>query len=176
MYLSAINVLTDPNYGEVREGYGSPFYALVSQMPTLGNVSDPFENLNDTVSKDFPSILTHDYYKGVTSSNITVEMRRIDRTTRYSYTFPAGEIANVVIDISHVSRDLNSDEAVVVYERGSIDVQPPYYTAKGAYDIHLEDRAFFGARIYICGKFLNGSPIFKLFRSNDTTTESHSNK
>lgn len=74
---------------------GAPKYGVVSQMPVIGNISNPLLDLNDTrAAADVTSV---GYYKSSLGSGITVELGATSRAGLYQYTFPTGNQVNVVV-------------------------------------------------------------------------------
>ena len=100
-------------------------------MPVLGEVKNPFEGIQDSVTG--VNKAGNDYYKFVSGSNITVELGASNHSGIYQYTFPGGYAANVVIDISHVFQPPQGQG--LKYKAGSFEV--------------LSDRIYKGTGHYI---------------------------
>ena len=103
----------------------------ITQMPILGNIKNPFGDVQDTAVG--PDRYGHGYYKAVTGSNITVELRASNHSGIYQYTFPAEHTANVIVDISHVFQPSQGQE--LTYKAGAFEV--------------LSDRSYKGTGHYI---------------------------
>jgi len=78
---------------------GAPKYGVVSQMPVMGNVSNPLVDLGRNRSVIDESQLG--CYKSSLDSGVTIEVAATEHAGLYNYTFPAGQ-KNVVVDVSHV--------------------------------------------------------------------------
>jgi putative alpha-1,2-mannosidase len=117
---------------------GAPKYGVVSQMPVLGNVTNPLADQTGTrLSPDESSV---GYYKASLGSNITVELGATSRAGMYLYTFPSSSSTrNVIVDISHVlpsfrgmglsQNYLGGDMSVTAQKDGSLQ-----YQGSGSYD------------------------------------------
>lgn len=128
---------------------GAPKYGVVSQMPVLGNITNPLANLNDTrVSPDITSI---GYYKASLGSGITVELGATSRAGFYQYTFPAGNQSNVVVDISHVLPSYRGQGLSQHYLGGNITTSNNHYEGHADYDNGWNRAPDW--RIYFCGFF-----------------------
>ncbi|CCD46136.1 putative glycosyl hydrolase protein [Botrytis cinerea BcDW1] len=130
---------------------GSPKYGVVSQMPILGNITNPLVNLNDTrASADITSV---GYYKASLGSNITVELGATSRAGFYQYTFPEGRgTPNVVVDVSHVLPSYRKQGLSQNYLGGNITVlEDGHYEGSGDYNNGWNMAPDW--RIYFCGYF-----------------------
>lgn len=85
---------------------GAPKYGVVSQLPLVGDVTQPLSNL--TVGRKTADGGSVGYYKAVTSEDVIVELAAASRAGMYQYTFPTNgtgagdEKGNVLVDVSHV--------------------------------------------------------------------------
>lgn len=111
---------------------GAPKYGVVSQMPALGNITNPLANLNDTRAS--PDIASVGYYKASLGSRITVELGATSRAGFYQYTFPAGNQSNVVVDISHVLPSYRGQGLSQHYLGGNITTSSDHYKGHADYD------------------------------------------
>jgi predicted alpha-1,2-mannosidase len=128
---------------------GAPKYGVVSQMPILGNITNPLANLNDTRAS--PDITSVGYYKASLGSGIIVELSATGRAGFYQYTFPVGNQSNVVVDISHVLPSYRSQELSQHYLGGNITASNNHYEGYADYDNGWNRAPDW--RIYYCGYF-----------------------
>ncbi|ESZ98696.1 glycoside hydrolase family 92 protein [Sclerotinia borealis F-4128] len=130
---------------------GAPKYGVVSQMPVLGNITNPLAELNDTrASVDATSV---GYYKASLGSNITVELGSTSRAGFYQYTFPESKgTPNVVVDVSHVLPSYRKQGLSQNYLGGNITVlEDGHYEGFGDYNNGWNMAPDW--RIYFCGYF-----------------------
>jgi putative alpha-1,2-mannosidase len=116
---------------------GAPKYGVVSQMPVLGNITNPLADLTDTRSA--PDQSEVGYYKSSLGSGITVELAATERAGLFQYTFPSNSNAtNVVVDVSHVLPSFRGMGLEQHYLGGSITVdkdgKETRYYGSGSYD------------------------------------------
>jgi hypothetical protein len=117
---------------------GAPKYGVVSQLPVLGNISNPLANLQATRAS--PDITEVGYYKSSLGSGITVELSATRKGGLYKYTFPKDSVQpNIVVDVSHVLPSYRGQGLGQNYLGGRIDVkedQPGHvhYEGYGIYD------------------------------------------
>lgn len=128
---------------------GAPKYGVVSQMPWLGDILNPLDDLNDT--RKTPDNSSVGYYKASLGSNITVELGATHRAGFYQYTFPAGGQANVVVDVSHVLPSYRGQGLSQNYLGGNITVSENQYEGYGDYNNGWNRAPDW--RIYFCGYF-----------------------
>ncbi|KAH8653932.1 glycoside hydrolase family 92 protein [Tricladium varicosporioides] len=128
---------------------GAPKYGVVSQMPTLGNITNPLVDLNDTRSQ--PDVTSVGYYKSQLGSNISVEMSATSRAGIYQYTFPVGREANVIIDVSHVLPSYKGPGLTQRYLGGNITTTNIHYEGFGDYSNGWNHAPNW--RIFFCGYF-----------------------
>ncbi|CAD6447064.1 1b64a91e-9f8e-4593-bb22-c3a1f60776ac [Sclerotinia trifoliorum] len=136
---------------------GAPKYGVISQMPVLGNITNPLANLNDTrASADVTSV---GYYKASLGSNITVELGATSRAGFYQYTFPEGKgIPNVVVDVSHVLPSYRKQGLSQNYVGGNITLLGDgHYEGFGNYNNGWNMAPDW--RIYFCGYFESPSTV-----------------
>ncbi|KAF4624728.1 hypothetical protein G7Y89_g13441 [Cudoniella acicularis] len=126
---------------------GAPKYGVVSQMPVLGNISNPLD-LNDTRAQ--PDVTSVGYYKSFLGSNITVELSATSRAGIYHYTFPSGQEANIIVDVSHVLPSTKV-ELSQQYLGGNITTTESHYEGFGDYNNGWNRAPDW--RIYFCGYF-----------------------
>lgn len=113
---------------------GAPKYGVVSQMPWVGNITNPVSNL--TSNRTEPDQAAVGYYRTALDSDVVVELAASDRSGMYRYTFnDEEEVANVVIDVSHVLPSYRGFGWSQHYTRGGIEVfDDGHYEMNGTYD------------------------------------------
>jgi predicted alpha-1,2-mannosidase len=147
---------------------GAPKYGVVSQMPVLGNITNPLANLNDTRAS--PDITSVGYYKAFLGSGITVELGATSRAGFYQYTFPAGNQSNVVVDISHVLPSYRGQGLSQHYLGGNITTSSVHYEGYADYDNGWNRAPDW--RIYFCAFFEADTPatVSTFVGQNDSTS------
>lgn len=112
---------------------GAPKYGTVSQLPLLGQVSQPLSNL--TVGRAGADEGSVGYYKAVTSEGVTVELSPGNRAGIYRYTFPTVDAKNVLVDVSHVLPSFRGQGLGQGYAGGDITVfADGHYEGHGVYN------------------------------------------
>jgi predicted alpha-1,2-mannosidase len=142
---------------------GAPKYGVVSQMPVLGNISNPLA-LNDTRAQ--PDVSSVGYYKASLGSKITVELSSTSRAGLYQYTFPAGTQANVVVDVSHVLPSFRGQGLSQQYLGGNITVSGNHYEGYGDYNNGWNRAPNW--KIYFCGYFDSPATVKTFVGQNQT--------
>ncbi len=101
-------------------GTGSPEFCDVLLMPTVGNVQmvvgdeknsstgyrSKFSHANEEASAGYYKVLLDDY-------NITAELTVTERTGFHKYTFPKSENSNIIIDLKHREKIIESNIQIV---------------------------------------------------------------
>ncbi|KAE9363067.1 glycoside hydrolase family 92 protein [Stipitochalara longipes BDJ] len=149
---------------------GAPKYGVVSQMPVLGNITEPLANLNDTRIK--PDVTSVGYYKAVLGSGITVELGATSRAGFYQYTFPAGNRSNVVVDISHVLPSYRGQGLSQRYLGGELSTSSNHYEGHADYDNGWNRAPLW--TIFFCGYFDSGNTpaiVNTFVGQNDNTSK-----
>lgn len=119
---------------------GAPKYGVVSQMPVVGDVTNPLgDAMNDTRAKD--DVTEVGYYKASLGSGTVLEMAATEKAGIYQYTFPNSKTKNVLVDVSHVLSSYRGQGLEQHYLAGNISVVPVKkgsktlkYTGWGTYD------------------------------------------
>ena len=145
---------------------GAPKYGVVSQMPVLGDIPNPLDNLNDT--RKSPDNSSVGYYKASLGSNITVELGATSRAGFYQYTFPAGTQANVVVDVSHVLPSYRGQGLSQNYLGGNITTSENHYEGYGDYNNGWNRAPDW--RIYFCGYFDSLATVKIFVGVNETSS------
>jgi putative alpha-1,2-mannosidase len=115
---------------------GAPKYGVVSQMPVMGNISNPLAD--HSAPRGSPDMAEVGYYKSSLNSGVTVELAATERAGLYSYKFPCTESRNIIVDVSHFLPSYRGLGWEQHYLGGSITVgkdgnQTRYY-GHGSYD------------------------------------------
>ncbi|RDW61377.1 hypothetical protein BP5796_11269 [Coleophoma crateriformis] len=144
---------------------GAPKYGVVSQMPVLGNISNPLLDLNDTrAANDVTSV---GYYKAQLGSGITVELGATSRAGLYQYTFPNATQKNIVIDVSHVLSSYRGQGLGQSFSGGDIAISDDgHYEGSGVYNNGWNRAPNW--RIYFCGYFDASATSVKTFVGTST--------
>lgn len=145
---------------------GAPKYGVVSQMPVLGNISNPLADLHDTrVQPDTNAV---GYYKASLGSGITVELGSTSRAGLYQYSFPARKEANVVVDVSHVLLSYRNQGLSQQYLGGNITVSENHYEGYGDYNNGWNRAPDW--RIFFCGYFDSPATVRTFVGQNQNGT------
>ncbi|PVH86069.1 glycoside hydrolase family 92 protein [Cadophora sp. DSE1049] len=127
----------------------APKYGVVSQLPVLGDITNPLANLHATRSA--ADITSLGYFKASLGSNITVELSATSRAGIYHYTFPTGSKPNIVVDVSHVLPSFRGQGLSQTYRGGNITTLDDHYEGYGIYDNGWNRAPDW--KIYFCGYF-----------------------
>lgn len=117
---------------------GAPKYGVVSQMPVVGDISNPM--LGVTATRKHDDVTEVGYYKASLGSGVVVELGATDRAGMFKYRFPKdGTDAQIVVDVSHVLPSYRGQGLGQNYLGGSITVEQDdnmktRYTGHGTYD------------------------------------------
>ena len=115
---------------------GAPKYGVVSQMPVVGNITNPLADQSAT--RAAPDEAEVGYYKASLGSGITVELAATDRAGLYKYKFPCTRARNIIVDVSHVLSSYRGMGLEQHYLGGSISVgkdgNRTRYHGYGSYD------------------------------------------
>lgn len=130
---------------------GAPKYGTVSQLPLIGNISDPLSNI--TVSRSGTDEGSVGYYKAETGDGIEVELSASSRAGIYRYTFPSGSQGNVLVDVSHVLPSFRGQGLSQGYEGGNITISADgHYEGSGVYNNGWNEAPDW--TIYFCVSYL----------------------
>lgn len=112
---------------------GAPKYGTVSQLPVLGDVSNPLVDLSSPrASGDQAHVGS---YSMSLSSGIQVELAATNHAGLLSYSFPVSSQANVVVDVSHILPSFRGLGLGQNYVRGNITVSDDgHYEGSGTYN------------------------------------------
>jgi len=148
---------------------GAPKYGVVSQMPVLGNITDPTANFSQPRAS--PDQGTVGYYKSSLANGILVELAATEHAGLYQYSFPAKKSASVVVDVSHVLSSFRGLGWEQHYSGGSFELfDDGHYTGSGTYDNGWNLSPDW--TIFFCGKFDQPAAHSYTFISKENTTNS----
>ncbi|KAH7406001.1 alpha-1,2-mannosidase family protein [Phaeosphaeria sp. MPI-PUGE-AT-0046c] len=146
---------------------GAPKYGVVSQMPVIGNISNPVANFSQPRAE--PDQGSVGYYKSSLANGITVELAATEHAGLYSYSFPNGSTSSVVVDVSHVLPSFRGLGWEQHYSAGSFELfDDGHYTGSGTYDNGWNLSPDW--TIYFCGKFSQRPVQAYTFVSRGNTT------
>lgn len=113
---------------------GAPKYGTISQLPLVGNISDPLSNI--TVSRSGTDQGSVGYYKAQTVEGVEVELSASSRAGIYRYNFPHGSHANnILVDVSHVLPSFRGMGLGQNYKGGNLTIfDDGHYEGLGTYD------------------------------------------
>ncbi|KAJ5619900.1 hypothetical protein N7510_003884 [Penicillium lagena] len=139
---------------------GAPKYGTVSQLPLVGDISDPLANI--TVSRSGTDSGSVGYYKATTGQAVTVELASTARAGMYRYSFPSGSQNNVLVDVSHVLPSYRGMGLSQNYEGGELEVfDDGHYEGHGVYNNGWNEAPDW--TIYFCGHFNSTPTSSKLY-------------
>ncbi|KAL4928754.1 alpha-1,2-mannosidase family protein [Aspergillus undulatus] len=132
---------------------GAPKYGTVSQLPLVGNVTDPLSNI--TVARSGTDSAEVGYYKAQTGEGVTVDLSATAHAGIYRYYFPDNSTQNnVLVDVSHVLPSFRGQGLSQGYKGGNITIFPDgHYEGSGTYDNGWNRSPDW--TIYFCGYFDN---------------------
>jgi predicted alpha-1,2-mannosidase len=129
---------------------GAPKYGVVSQMPVIGNISNPIANFSQPRAS--PDQGRVGYYKSSLANGIVVELAATEHAGLYTYTYPNGSTPSVVVDISHVLPSFRGLGWEQHYTGGSFSISDDgHYTGSGTYNNGWNLSPDW--TIYFCGRF-----------------------
>ncbi|KAJ6037187.1 glycosyl hydrolase family 92-domain-containing protein [Penicillium herquei] len=152
---------------------GAPKYGTVSQLPLIGDITDPLSNI--TVSRSGTDTGSVGYYKAETGDGVEVELSASKRAGIYRYNFPSGSTGNVLVDVSHVLPSSRGQGLSQHYRGGNITVfSDGHYEGAGVYDNGWNEAPDW--TIYFCGYFDSTATSNKTYTATgaDTSIEQDS--
>jgi putative alpha-1,2-mannosidase len=106
-------------------------FRVVSQMPVLGNASNPLGDLSQ--ERAAPDEGRVGYYKSSLANGITVELTASEHAGLYRYTSPG--TFSIVVDVSHVLPSFRGRGWEQHYSGGDFSVRDDgYYEGYGTYN------------------------------------------
>lgn len=150
---------------------GAPKYGVVSQMPVVGTLSNPLEDLGQNRSvNDTASI---GYYKSELENGVTIGVAATEHAGMYQYEFPEGA-KSVVVDVSHVLPSFRGLGWGQGYAGGSFRMEGNgSYTGHGIYNNGWNLAANW--TIYFCGHFDQIPTGQRTFTGINTTLYTYDN-
>ena len=113
---------------------GAPKYGVVSQLPVTGNINNPLAS-NLAVSRSATDQAAVGWYQTSLSNGVVTQLAATDHAGFFDYQFPEGQLANVVIDVSHVLPSFRGYGWGQGYAGGTIQVgEDGSYTGSGTYN------------------------------------------
>lgn len=98
-------------------GVGCPNEGEVPMMPTTGSAMEQYRNYASPYSHNREAAMAGYYRVHLTRWNIDVELAATTRTGEMKMTFPAGEVANLLVPISHTLNHSMSSSVKIVGDR-----------------------------------------------------------
>ncbi|KAF1934065.1 glycoside hydrolase family 92 protein [Didymella exigua CBS 183.55] len=151
---------------------GAPKYGVVSQMPVVGQVSDPLADLSQ------PRLHVDEggvgWYKSSLANGITVELTASEHAGLYSYTFPeaTNESSSIVVDVSHVLPSFRGLGWEQHYSGGALKLlSESHYEGSGTYNNGWNLAPNW--TIYFCGKFDQKTSSSRVFAQSNATNASY---
>jgi predicted alpha-1,2-mannosidase len=144
---------------------GAPKYGVVSQMPVMGNISNPLEDLS--VARAKPDMSAVGHYTTNLVNGIQVELAATRHAGIYRYQFPTDEDGNIVVDISQVLPSYRKQGLGQAYTGGSFEVLPDgHYEGFGTYNNGWNRSPDWN--IYFCGYFDDAPSSFSVFQGTNS--------
>jgi predicted alpha-1,2-mannosidase len=141
---------------------GSPKYGTVSQFPLPTNSSTVAKYSVSRAAADAGSV---GYYKSTLSGGIIVELAGTEHAGFYQYTYPIGQGANILVDVSHYLPSNRPGNFSQHYSNGKIQVFPDgHYEGSGTYNGGWNLSPDW--TVYFCGRFSEKPKLFKTFIAN----------
>ncbi|KAF1990397.1 glycoside hydrolase family 92 protein [Aulographum hederae CBS 113979] len=151
---------------------GAPKYGVVSQLPVVGNISNPLVDLSvPRASADEAEV---GYYKSFLANGVTVQLAATEHAALYSYEFPPSQKANVLVDVSHVLPSFRGLGWGQGYAGGELKWDGEKYQGHGIHNNGWNLSPDW--TIYFCGRFSTKPKESRLFSGNGTTLSSYGNQ
>jgi putative alpha-1,2-mannosidase len=113
---------------------GAPKYGTVTQLPLVGNVSNPLSSI--TVRRAVPDQGSVGYYRAETIDHVIVELAATSRAGMYQYTFPTGRGGNnILVDVSYILPSFRGQGLGQGYAGGDFTLHSDgHYETSGIYN------------------------------------------
>ncbi|KAF2797770.1 glycoside hydrolase family 92 protein [Melanomma pulvis-pyrius CBS 109.77] len=149
---------------------GAPKYGVVSQMPFLGNLTNPLVDISQPrATADVGQV---GYYKSSLSNGVSVELAATEHAGLYQYAFPSSMANSIVVDVSHVLPSFRGLGWEQHYSKGSFSFGADgKYEGSGTYNNGWNLSPDW--TIYFCGRFNQKPTSSKTFRGTGTTLTSY---
>lgn len=130
---------------------GAPKYGTVSQLPLVGNISQPLSHL--TVGRSGADSGSVGYYRATTAQGVSVELSASAHAGIYRYSFPrASPGNNILVDVSHVLPSFRGMGLGQNYEGGSFEIfADGHYEGHGVYNNGWNEAPDW--TVYFCKRF-----------------------
>lgn len=113
---------------------GAPKYGVVSQLPVLGPILNPLEDLSVPRGSSADQAQVGLYELSL-SSGVTVQLAATDHAAMFQYSFPASSEPNILVDVSHVLPSFRGLGLGQNYVNGNISVlSDGSYIGSGTYN------------------------------------------
>ena len=112
---------------------GAPKYGTVSQLPVVGEISNPLVDLSGPrASADQAQVGS---YSTSLSSGVQIQLSATKHAGLFSYSFPTSSQSNIVVDVSHVLPSFRGQGLGQNYVHGNITVlDDGHYEGSGTYN------------------------------------------
>ena len=149
---------------------GAPKYGIVSQMPVVGNMSNPLLDLGQ--ERRINDSAEVGYYRSDLESGVTVELAASAHAGMYRYSFPGeeGERA-VVVDVSHVLPSFRGLGWGQGYAGGTFQITEDGYRGSGIYNNGWNIAPDYP--VYFCGHFDQAMASKRTFTGYNETLDSY---
>ena len=123
---------------------GAPKYGVVSQLPLVGNVSNPLADLS--IPRAAADRAQVGYYQVFLSSGVDVQLAATDHVAMLNYNFPTSSVPNILVDVSHFLPSFRGLGTSQGYVRGNISVlSDDRYEGSGTYNGGWNLGMYFGS-------------------------------
>ncbi|KAF2007287.1 glycoside hydrolase family 92 protein [Amniculicola lignicola CBS 123094] len=149
---------------------GAPKYGVVSQMPVVGDVSNPLAELSQ--SRSAPDQGSIGSYMSSLANGVVVELSATEHAGLYRYTFPEEQTSSIVIDISHVLPSFRGLGWEQHYSGGNFSFyNDDHYEGSGTYNNGWNLSPDW--TIYFCGTFSQAPSSLLTFKGEGTKLASY---
>lgn len=126
--ITAISLLHESGTG------GAPKYGVVSQLPVLGPILNPLEDLSIPRGSSADQAQVGLYELSL-SSGVTVQLAATDHAAMFQYSFPPSSEPNILVDVSHILPSFRGLGLGQNYVNGNISVlSDGSYIGSGTYN------------------------------------------
>jgi predicted alpha-1,2-mannosidase len=160
--LTAISLMHESGTG------GSPKYGVISQLPVVGNVGDLSATSTHSVSRAVPDAGSVGYYNMSFANGVRVELAGTAHVGFLQYSFPAGQQANILVDVSHYLPASKKSILSQSFANGSIQLYSDgHYEGSGTYQGGWNLAPAW--TVYFCGRFSEQAVSAKTFAAPSPT-------
>ncbi|MCJ1464324.1 hypothetical protein MMC07_002937 [Pseudocyphellaria aurata] len=130
---------------------GAPKYGVVSQLPVVGPIANPLEDLSIPRGSAADQAQVGRFELSL-SSGVNVKLAATDHAAMFQYNFPASSEPNILVDVSHVLPSFRGLGLGQNYVNGNISVlSDGSYIGSGTYNNGWNRAPDW--TIYFCGRF-----------------------